>query len=177
MLKIVFQVGQLGSSYASALTKNKNLIIVFNILCALFNALSIITAGSILASIPVFFTIIRSLVCLFKERFKSDKPIWLCTLGYVIIGCFTIYNSSDILDILPTISSALAGLILWFFKPRNIKIGLGLTNSMWLVYYIVCGLYISALSIVSQILMLVIGILRIELSNRRSIKNTNENIC
>jgi hypothetical protein len=165
-MSIIFQVGQIASNYIAAWVKDKKYIIIFKILSAVFNALAIISVGNFIAAIPVLFTIVRTIICLYKDKFKSSLPIWLCVIGYIVIAIFTVGKMESFIDILPTIVSLSASLIIWYCGPIGIKIGLGVTDSVWMMYYFSTGLYLSALNILLQTIVSIISIIRIKLEKK-----------
>lgn len=165
-MDIIFQAGQIVSNYLAAWVTGKNKIIFFKLLSAVFNALAIMSVGRYAASIPVLFTIVRSIVCMNKEKFKSDVPIWLCVLGYIMIIAITFNSMESYLDLLPTITSMVASLVLWYGGAILIKSGLGVSDTIWMIYYFYVGLYFSALNILFQTIVAVISIIRIKLKDR-----------
>lgn len=162
-MDIIFQAGQIISNYLAAWVKDKKHIILFKLLSTIFCALSIIAVGRYAASIPILFTIIRSLVCMNKDKFKNNIPIWLCIAGYIIIALLTFNSLESYIDLMPTVTSIIASLILWYGDSVSIKAGLGLGDAIWMVYYFYIGLYVSALNILLQIVVTVISIIRIKL--------------
>ena len=174
-MEIVLQALTIGSNYTASWVRDKKLIATFKMLAALFNALAIICVGHFIASIPVLFTIIRNIVCMNKDKFKNNKPIWICVLGYIIIGIITLGNIDTIMDIVPTIVSLLASLIIWYCNPVGIKVGLGITDNIWTVYYLYSGLYISAINIIIQTIIAIISIIRIKLGDKIIDKQQSDN--
>lgn len=160
-MNIVFQSLQITSNYCAAWSKNKKHIILFKVLSALFNSLAIISVGNFVSAIPVLFTIVRTIVCFYKEKFKTNYPIWLCILGYMLIGLLTITKMQSFIDVLPLITSLIASLIIWYCNPIGIKVGLSITDTIWLIYYIQQELYLLATNIALQTIISAISIVRI----------------
>lgn len=159
------------SNYISAYVKSKSNIIKFKIAAALFNACAIICSGGIIESIPVFYTIIRSITCLYKDKFKSNKPIYIVLSGYVCIGIYTYIETGSIMSLLPTMASLITSIIIWFANNKGIKIWLSIADSVWIVYYSYSGLYLAALNTGFQILTAVISLIQI-LTHERKDKYT-----
>ena len=167
MFSIIFQILQIASNYGAAWCKNKKHIMAFKILSAIFNSLAILSIGNIAGAIPVLFTVVRSIVCFYKDRFKTNYPIWLCVLGYIIIGLLTIEDMRSIVDALPLITSLIASLIIWYCNPVKLKLGMMLPDGIWLIYHISSGLYLSAANLILQTIVSIISIIRIKLSEQR----------
>lgn len=168
MLSITFQILNIASNYGSAWSKSKRNIVIFKVLSAIFNSLSIISVGNFISAIPVMFTIVRSLVCFYKDKFKTNLPIWLCVLGYIVIGLLTFNKMDSIIDMLPVITSLLASIIIWYCNPVELKLWMMLTEGIWMVYHFSSGLYLSALNILLQTIVSIISIIRIKLDNKKS---------
>lgn len=163
MAAIIAQILTILSNYCSSWAIKKHNIILFRILSAFFSAISIVAVGNIVGAIPVFFTIIRCIVCYFKDKFKNNWPIYLICAGYIVIAACSIPFYTTILDIIPVLVSLPAAVILWFCNPIGIKAGVGIGDTLWLIYDLYNGLYLSALNIFIQIIISIISIIRIKI--------------
>ena len=63
MVALISQVLTIASNYLSAWVTKKRDIILFKCLSSLFSAISIVAVGNIVGAVPVFYTIIRCIVC------------------------------------------------------------------------------------------------------------------
>jgi hypothetical protein len=95
-------------------------------LSSLFSAISIFAVGNIVGAIPVAYTIIRCIVCFFKDKFKTNWPIYLICAGYIVIAVCSIPFYTSIVDWLPVIISLGVAIILWYCDPVGIKAGVGI---------------------------------------------------
>ena len=161
MLAVIAQVLTIGSNYCASWSTKKLNIILFKILSAVFNALSILFIGNIAGAIPVFFTVIRCVVCFYKDKFKTNKPIYFICFGYILIAILSIPLYKTFIDVLPVVISLWASIVLWFFKPIGIKIGIGIGDAFWMIYDFANGLYLSAINLLAQLILSGISIIRI----------------
>ena len=163
MVVVISQILTIISNYCASCVVNKRDIILFKIVSSFFNAISILLVGNIVGSIVVFFTMFRGVICLFKDRFKTNLPIYLICAGYVAIGICGIPFYTNIIDIVPVLVSMPAAIILWFCDPSGIKVGVGIGDSLWMIYDLYNGLYLSALNIFVNIIISMISLIRMKL--------------
>ena len=168
-MEVVFQFLTIISNYSAAYVKSKITSIKFKVAAATFNACAIISVGNGIESLPVFFTIIRNITCLNKEKFKSNKPIYLVLLGYMCLGVYTFISTGSVMSLLPTIASLSASIVLWFANNKGMKIWLSVVETVWVVYYIYAKLYFSALNTTLQIIVALISLVRIIRDDRKQL--------
>ena len=83
---------------------------------------------------------IRSILCIYKDRFKTDLVPYLIINIQMLIGCITIDNSLQLISILIPCYSCW---YLWFYNDtQKIRIGNIIANTAWAAYNICTGLYI-----------------------------------
>ncbi|MBQ8626771.1 MAG: YgjV family protein [Agathobacter sp.] len=162
MISIIAQALNITSNYISSWVTKKHQIILFKCLSSLFSAISIIAVGNLVSAIPVLFTIIRCIVCFFKDKFKNNWPIYLICVGYIIIAVGSIPFYTSVVDVFPVVISLAASLILWFCDSIGIKIGIGIGDTLWVIFHSVNGLYLSALNTALQVVLSIISIIRIK---------------
>lgn len=84
--------------------------------------------------------VIRSLIYIYKDKFKTNIIPYVAILIQLIIGYFTIENAVQILSVLIPCYSCW---YLWFYKDtQKLRIGNIIANTVWAVYNIYNGLYI-----------------------------------
>ena len=84
--------------------------------------------------------VIRSLIYIYKDKFKTNIIPYVVILIQLIIGYFTIENALQILSVLIPCYSCW---YLWFYKDtQKLRIGNIIANTAWAVYNIYNGLYI-----------------------------------
>ncbi len=176
MVALISQVLTIASNYLSAWVTKKRDIILFKCLSSLFSAISIVAVGNIVGSIPVFYTIIRCIICFFKEKFKTNWPIYLICAGYVAIAVCSIPFYTSIIDVLPVAISLAASIVLWYCDPIGIKAGVGIGDTAWAIFHVCNGLYLSALNTALQVAVAGISILRIKIKQKNNENNLRNDI-
>ena len=171
-MEVVFQVLQIASNYLAAWVKNKKTIIFFKTMSSVMSALMFFSVGKFVAAIPTLFTIVRSTLFLYRDKYKTNLVLWLCVGGYLILAFFSV---DSVGDLLPTVVSVLASIIIWFCNPIGIKIGLSVTDNIWMVYYLMTGLYLSALNIILQTIVALISAVRIHITQSKNDMNDVSN--
>lgn len=165
-MKILFQITQICSNFLAAWSSKKRNIIIFKILSSISAVLMMICANQIIGAIPVAFTAIRTTIFMFKDKYKSDLPLWICIGIYILLAIFSVQT---FMDILPTITSISASFILWYCKPIGIKIGLSLTDSIWAIYYFITELYLSCTYTIISIIISIISIIKIKYTESKKL--------
>lgn len=150
MVAYIFQAGQIMCNYVAAWVKKKQNIILFKLLSSVMAICMMISVKQYAAVVPVAITAVRGVVYMFREKFKNNIVLWLFVAIYVIAAIPTI---SKTIDLLPTVISIAASIIIWFCSPVGIKFGLSVTDSIWAIYYFVVGLYLSGINNVVQIII------------------------
>lgn len=84
--------------------------------------------------------VIRSLLYIYKDKFKTNIIPYLAIIIQLVIGYFTIENRLQILSILIPCYSCW---YLWFYNnTQKLRIGNIVANAAWAIYNICDGLYI-----------------------------------
>lgn len=168
-MSLIFQILNITANYCGALSKEKKNIIAARIFSACFNAMAILTGGNYIASLSVFFTVIRNIVCFIKDKFKTNIPIYLITIGYLIIGTYTVINSETITDLLPVFISTVTALVMWFGSSSSIKVITILGCILWTTFYLIDGIYLTAVYNIIQLLLEFITLIRIRLNKQTKV--------
>lgn len=83
---------------------------------------------------------IRSILCVYKDRFKTDLIPYAIINIQLLIGCFTLENALQLIAVLMPCYSCW---YLWFYNDtQKIRIGNVIANAAWGVYNLCTGLYI-----------------------------------
>ena len=84
---------------------------------------------------------VRSILCIYKSKFKTDLIPYSIINIQLIIGYFTI---KETLQIIPVIMACYATWYLWFYTDtQKIRIGNIIANTTWAFYNAYTGLYIA----------------------------------
>ena len=83
---------------------------------------------------------IRSVLCINKNKFKTDLVPYLIINIQLLIGCFTMENSLQLISVLISCYSCW---YFWFYNDtQKIRIGNIIANTAWAIYNLYTGLYI-----------------------------------
>ena len=80
---------------------------------------------------------------MFKDRYKTNFVFLFCLGLHIIAGIVTFTGLSSLL---PGITAVISVVVLWFGNEQQIRIGTIIANLIWVVYYFVNGIYISAVT-------------------------------
>lgn len=166
-MSVIFQIGTVASNYIAAISKTRFNIILFKFISAVCNALAITVTSGIVLALPVFISAIRNIVCLFKSKFKTNIPVYILIGMYIVIGIYTAIDMDSVIDLLPTFVSLVATFANWFATPSGIKYSSMVTTSIWLVFYITSGLYITFITSLIHVMLEVVGLIRIAIDKRK----------
>lgn len=94
--------------------------------------------------------VIRSLIYIYKDKFKKDIIPYVIISIQVLVGVFTLKNNLQILSIMIACYSSW---YLWFYNDtQKLRVGNVIANSAWSIYNICQGLYIIIIMRVITIL-------------------------
>lgn len=162
---LVILFGYLGA-YA---TKKKN-IFVFYIISTIFSILMFYSVKKYAAILPVATTGIRYFVFIFKEKYKTKYPLYICLLLH-IVGM--IISTKTFVDIIPSLIVIAGCLVYWYFDNAKLKLGAFILNIPWIFYYIYCGLYLTMINTIVQCILM--GIAYFKLRKKEVVIETSEN--
>lgn len=157
MVVIIIQIVQvIYSIYIMFLDKKKNMLINMFI----SNLISLIlfqVAGLGAASLTTIFITLRSFLFMFKEKYKTNIVFWVCLGLHVMAGILTFTGISSIL---PCITAVISVVVLWFGNEQQIRIGTTIANLIWVGYYLINGIYISAVTNIIIILFTILSYIK-----------------
>ena len=123
-----------------AVTEKKKRIYIATFLLNLSQLIIYFLNNDLTTALIYIVIVIRSLIYIYKDNFKTNIIPYLAILIQLIIGYFTIENAIQILSVLIPCYSCW---YLWFYKDtQKLRIGNIISNMAWAVYNIYNGLYI-----------------------------------
>ena len=123
-----------------AVTEKKKRIYIATFLLNLSQLIIYFLNNDLTTALIYIVIVIRSLIYIYKDNFKTNIIPYLAILIQLIIGYFTIENAIQILSVLIPCYSCW---YLWFYKDtQKLRIGNIIANTAWAVYNIYNGLYI-----------------------------------
>ena len=123
-----------------AVTEKKKRIYIATFLLNLSQLIIYFLNNDLTTALIYIVIVIRSLIYIYKDNFKTNIIPYLAILIQLIIGYFTIENAIQILSVLIPCYSCW---YLWFHKDtQKLRIGNIISNTAWAVYNIYNGLYI-----------------------------------
>ena len=123
-----------------AVTEKKKRIYIATFLLNLSQLIIYFFNNDLTTALIYIVIVIRSLIYIYKDNFKTNIIPYLAILIQLIIGYFTIENAIQILSVLIPCYSCW---YLWFYKDtQKLIIGNIISNTAWTVYNIYNGLYI-----------------------------------
>ena len=123
-----------------AVTEKKKRIYIATFLLNLSQLIIYFLNNDLTTALIYIVIVIRSLIYIYKDNFKTNIIPYLAILIQLIIGYFTIENAIQILSVLIPCYSCW---YLWFYKDtQKLRIGNIIANTVWAVYNIYNGLYI-----------------------------------
>ena len=123
-----------------AVTEKKKRIYIATFLLNLSQLIMYFFNNDLTTAFIYIVIVIRSLIYIYKDKFKTNIIPYVAILIQLIIGYFTIENAIQILSVLIPCYSCW---YLWFYKDtQKLRIGNIIANTVWAVYNIYNGLYI-----------------------------------
>ncbi len=157
MVIVIIQIVQvIYSIYIMFLDKKKNMLINMFI----SNLISLIlfqVAGLSAASLTTIIITLRSFLFMFKEKYKTNVVFWTCLGLHIMAGILTFTGISSLL---PCITAVISVVVLWFGNEQQIRIGTVIANFIWVVYYLINGIYISAVTNIIIILFTILSYIK-----------------
>ena len=154
-----------------AFTKKKNVYIA-TLLFNLFNLTVYLAKADKLAVITYTIICVRSFVYLFKDKINSKfTPLVFIGL-HILLGLYTLEVPIQVLAI---IAPCLTCVYMWISKnEQHLRFGCVITNGVWFVYNILCGLY--GLALTRIIIMIVNGFSFIRTKWLKKKQEENKNV-
>ena len=123
-----------------AFTEKKKRIYIATFLLNLSQLIMYFFNNDLTTALIYIVIVIRSLIYIYKDKFKTNIIPYVAILIQLIIGYFSIENAVQIVSVLIPCYSCW---YLWFYKDtQKLRIGNIIANTVWAVYNIYNGLYI-----------------------------------
>lgn len=123
-----------------AFTEEKKRIYIATFLLNLSQLIMYLFNNDLTTALIYIVITIRSLIYIYKDKFKTNVIPYIAISIQVLIGCFTLKNTFQIFSILIASYSCW---YLWFYNDiQKLRIGNIVANTAWAIYNICGGLYI-----------------------------------
>lgn len=141
ILLIIVQIFQIiYSSYIMFLKKKKNMLLHMFIGNAI--SLTIFAIADLKSAfLTTIFITVRSFLFMFRDKYKTNLIFYFCLFLHLLPGIIT-YDG--LISLLPSITAIIAIFVIWFGNEQQIRLGLIIPNFIWVIYYCVFEIYISA---------------------------------
>ena len=163
-MKIIFQILEIFFGYLGSYSTKKRNIFIFYVIGTIFSALMFWSVGNYAAILPVLTTGIRYFVFIYKDKYKTELPLIGCLIMHFVV---LFISTKTLTDMIPSALVIIGCLIYWYLDKEKLKAAIFLINIPWILYYIFCGLEITAINATIQTIL--VGIAYLKLSNRKKI--------
>ena len=121
------------------------------------------------------FTNVIGLIRLFmfskKGKNKFFKTVWPLIIIIVLYTIVSILTYDNWTSLFPSIASIFYAFVLWQDKERNIRIGSSIMLLSWLIYNLLVGAYVGALSEGIMFISSVLAIIKIDILKKKKFTN------
>lgn len=144
---LFIQIIQIIYSIIINFIKEKKDMLVNTAICSLISIFLYIYLGEINAIFASTIIFIRNIVYVNKVKYKSNLPFFFCICMHLIGGIYALYLDKNliVINFIPMITSLMACFFYWFSSEQAIRIGSLCTNTLWLIFNIYYGLYLTSL--------------------------------
>lgn len=148
-----------------ATTENKKNIYIVTFLFNFANLVMYLLNGDKATSIIYIVISLRSLIYIYKDRFKTIIVPIICILAQLFIG-FT--NIENIWQLIPIIVPCFVCYYMWFCKTtQQLRIWNAICNGLWGIYNFQTGLYIV---MISRIITVIVNVFAFIKNRKKDIK-------
>lgn len=148
-----------------ATTENKKNIYIVTFLFNFANLVMYLLNGDKATSIIYIVISLRSLIYIYKDRFKTIIVPIICILAQLFIG-FT--NIENIWQLIPIIVPCFVCYYMWFCKTtQQLRIWNAICNGLWGIYNFQTGLYIV---MISRIITVIVNVFAFIKNSKKDIK-------
>ena len=95
---------------------------------------------------------------------KTNYPLYLILLLYVLINIFTYDGISSLF---PALASIIYALVLWQDEPKKIRFGSAIMLLMWFVYNLFVKAYVGALVELTLFISALVAIIKIDIKDKK----------
>ena len=158
MISVICQIIVLVVNIAIAFMRNTDNFLKYALVANMFTLFSYIASGNYAGAFVYSVMIIRSLVYVFKHKYKSNLACYAMIALQLIVSIVEIKSPIGILNGIGAVWSCY---YMWFYKePIKIKVGANINNSLKLAYDIYHGMFILVLVRAFNIVVNFVGIAR-----------------
>ncbi|MBR3368292.1 YgjV family protein [Candidatus Saccharibacteria bacterium] len=172
VIVIVLQILEILFGYLGSYSIKKRNIFIFYAISVIFTILMFWSVGKTAAILPVATTGIRYFIFIFRKKYKTNLPLYFCLLLHVISLVLSIGSSFE--DLIPSVLVLAGCLIYWFLDGSKLKGSIFALNIPWIIYYLICGLYVVAINTVIQNALVGIAYFRLKRKENAKHKNIKE---
>ena len=152
-------------SALSTFAKNKKRMFVFQIAGEGTNCLSNIFVDSPSGAVTALIACVRNIL-IFNSKW-TKVACGICVTLCIAIGIIS--NQKGLIGLLPIIaSSTYSVLLLFLHKAQHVRYAMLFTKSMWGIYYLYVGLYISSAMSFCVMFITIINIIRFWVSKKNT---------
>lgn len=154
IISIVLQICAVAIDAYIAFSNNKRNILIATFSFNFLTMLLFLLLGDFPTVYSCILIVSRSFIYIFQDRLKKYRISFL--IPVIIMICHLVIGmraATSWWHILPILAPIIVCFLLWFEKSRqNMRIEQAMSDTLWLVYNIHCGLYILCISRVISIL-------------------------
>lgn len=168
-IEIILQGIGIILGYVASLDKNKQKIILYACISNLVSLMLFLVTKRYDGVAAVIIIWLRCLLFLYKDKYKTTIILWLCVTAHIVVG---IVSYEDIFSIITIITPIVTCFAYWYGSALVIKHISNVVNTLWVIYYIYVGLYLTAINTSINIVLSIVAIYNInkEITNNIGIK-------
>ena len=106
-----------------------------------------------------------------KGKNKFFKTIWPLVIVITLYTIVSILTYDNYKSLFPSIASIFYAFVLWQDKERNIRIGSSIMLLCWLIYNLLVGAYVGAISEGIMFISSILAIIRIDILKKKKLFN------
>ncbi len=163
LLSQVFGIIASVTVLASLQLKNIRTVLVFQVICNIFGALSFLVIGSVSACSIYFVAVTESALFLIYNLCKKEAPkfwTWVFAAAFVLCSIATFRVPADVISMLAAISCALA---IAQKKASVYRIIMLVNGGLWITFDLVSGAYGMLPAHIITLLSALVGIVRMDI--------------
>lgn len=157
---IIIQIIQVIYSIYIMFLKNKRNMLINMFISNLISLILFNIAGLGEASLTTIFITLRSFLFTFREKYKTNFVFFFCLMLHIVVGIVTF---KDLFSLLPCVTAIISVITLWFGNEQQIRIESIISNLIWVIYYYLNNIYISA---TFNLIVIIFTIISCILNNR-----------
>lgn len=147
MLLIIIQIIQVIYNIITYFIRRKKYILLNTAIASIISILMYLILGEINAIIASSAICLRNTIFVWKDKYKTNTPFYLCMSIHIITGIIALIIDTDLIifNFIPLITSLIACFCNWYSNEQGMRISNIITNILWLIYNTYYSLYIASL--------------------------------